>query len=259
MKNTIYKTTSAAAVALATIINSYAGSVPPCACTGSAAAFSNLSGTLNLGYVSNYTFRGQVLDTNVAFVPSVGLNYRLSDQASFYGNVEQVFTTRGTSAFRSQYDLGAKFQLGSFELTTGYQFVNFNNTGTQPDAQYVVAKLAYTGNDVLPFDLNPSISAAKGTSANTGVWYETGVAPQFNFGSLLFTVPVAAGWSSNAYYAGMSQGVSYAYASAGITAELKITNNASIKASVVGYTTDSKLSNANSNFVNSSVGVSFAF
>jgi len=119
--------------------------------------------------------------------------------------------------------------------------------------------LSYNDAGFLPIALNPSLTVAKGVDPKGGTWYEAGVAPKLTSGDLSVTVPVAAGWSSNSYFAGTGDGFSYAYASAGLAGEYRVTKSLALKGSVIGYTTDSKLQNKTNNFVTTSIGLSVDF
>lgn len=255
MKNYTYKSIVASISAL-TSFSAFAGA-PPCDCPKTSGA-SFATGSLELSLSNNYTFRGQVLDTNPAFVPKVNVQLPISADVSAVLGVEQVVGTRGNGLFRTQYDIGLQFALGKFTFTPGYQVVDFPNQGGT-NAQYVTGTLAYNDQGLLPVSLNPSVSVAKDVNPGGGTWYEARVAPEFAAGGVKFSVPVATGWSSNSYYAGAQDNLSYAYATAGLAGEYEVAKNIKLKASVQGYTTDSKLSNRSNNFITTNVGVAVFF
>ncbi len=256
MKNNTYKSIVASTISALTSFSAFAGA-PPCDCPKTSGA-SFATGSLELTLSNNYTFRGQVLDTNPAFVPKVNVQLPISADVSAVLGVEQVVGTRGNGLFRTQYDIGLQFALGKFTFTPGYQVVDFPNQGGT-NAQYVTGTLAYNDQGLLPVSLNPSVSVAKDVNPGGGTWYEARVAPEFAAGGVKFSVPVATGWSSNSYYAGAQDNLSYAYATAGLAGEYEVAKNIKLKASVQGYTTDSKLSNRSSSFVATNVGFAVSF
>lgn len=253
MKNHVYK--SIAALAAVVTTNLFAGT-PQCSCPSSSEAFA--SGSLEISTVTNYTFRGQVLDSNPTFVPKLNVQLPVSSNVGATLSVEQLVGTRGSSLFRTQYDVGLQFKLGKFLVTPGYQIVDFSNNGGN-NSQYVTGTVAFDDTGLLPVSLNPSVSVAKAVNPGGGTWYEARVAPSFGAGKIKFSVPVATGWSSNSYYTGAEENLSYAYVTAGLAGEIDLTSTVKIKGSVQGYTTDTKLSNRSNNFVTTNVGIAVSF
>jgi hypothetical protein len=220
-----------------------------------------LAGSLDVSYVGNYTFRGQVLDTNPVVVPKLSLSAPLTDGIKLVGSIEQVLGTRGSTLFRSQYNVGVEVQVGRLTVTPGYEIFSFPNAAGVPDTQ--VATLRFNLDDtglVLPFNLNPYVDLGKGVSGvNSGTRGEVGVNPRLLTGKLDVSLPVAAGWSYNSYYPGYPQSAKYAYTTVGLAGEYHVTNRFSVKGLVAAYNTDSKLGNKSNNFITTNVGVAVSF
>lgn len=225
----------------------------------SVASQAGLTGSLEVNAVSNYTFRGQVLDSNPVFAPKLNLALPLFDGGTLQASAEQLVGTKGSTYSRTQYDAGLALTVGKVTLTPGFQIVAFPER-TSNTAQYVTGRVSVNDAGVLPVTLNPFVSFAKGVDPKGGCWYEAGVAPGKNLGKLEVTVPVAVGASSNNYYTtATNNGLKYNYASAGLAGVYHVTDNLSLKAAVTGYTTDSALANTSKNFVSTNVGVSVSF
>jgi hypothetical protein len=220
-----------------------------------------LTGSLDVSYVGNYTFRGQVLNTNPTVVPRLTLNAPLAEGISLVGSIEQAFGTKGSALFRSQYNVGIQVQVGRLTVTPGYEVFTFPDSTTVPNTQ--IATLRATLDDaglLLPFNINPYVDLGKGVSGvNSGTRAEVGVNPRLRAGKLEVGLPVAVGWSYNSYYPGYPQNAKYAYATVGVSGEYHITERLSVKGLVAGYNTDSKLGNRSSNFVTTNVGVGVTF
>lgn len=223
-------------------------------------ANADVTGSLEVNHSTNYTFRGQVLDTNPTVVPKLTLRTPLAEQLSLVGSIEQVIGTRGSAVFRSQYNVGVEATFGKLKVTPGYEVFTFPNATSVPDTQ--IATLRFDLDDAglfLPFGLNPYVDLGKGVSGNIGTRAEVGVRPKANLGKLEVALPVSAGWSYNGYYPGYSQNLKYAYTTVGVSGEYHLTNRLSLKGLVAGYATDSKLGNKSNNFVTSNVGVAVLF
>lgn len=249
----------AALIAAAFTTGALAGSTnKPINSNVSSTPTSDLTGSLEVKAVSNYVFRGQVLDSNLTFAPRLELAYPLFDGGTWQTSVEQLIGTKGSTYFRSQYNTGLALSLGRFVVTPGFQVVAFPNRDGAT-TQSVTAQVAFNDAGLLPVTLNPTVSFQKDVDPQGGSWYEVGVAPGKKLGKLELTVPVAVGASSNSFYAYSKQDLGYAYASAGVAGVYRVTERLAVKASAVGYTTDSKLSNASANFVTTNVGVAVTF
>jgi hypothetical protein len=220
----------------------------------------NVTGSLEVNHTTNYTFRGQILDTNPTVVPKLTLNAPLAEGVKLVGTMEQVIGTRGSALFRSQYNLGVEVKVGRLAVTPGYEIFSFPNIVGVADTQ--IATLRFDLDDaglVLPFGLNPYVDLGKGVSANTGTRAEVGIRPKLTLGKLDVSVPIAAGFSHNAYYPGFEQNVRYAYTTVGVAGEYHVTDRLSVKGLVAGYNTDSKLGNGSNNFITTNLGVAVSF
>lgn len=220
----------------------------------------DVTGSLEVNHTTNYTFRGQVLDTNPTVVPKLTLNAPLVDGVKLVGSIEQVIGTRGSTLFRSQYNVGVEVKIGSLSVTPGYEIFTFPNAAGAPTTQ--IATLRFDLNDaglLLPFGVNPYIDLGKGVSANTGTRAEVGLRPKLLTGKLDVSLPVAVGMSHNAYYPGYEQNVRYAYTTVGLAGEYHLNDRLSVKGLVAGYNTDTKLGNGSNNFITTNIGVAVSF
>lgn len=218
-----------------------------------------LTGSLETSFVNNYTFRGQVLDSNPSFVPKLSLQASLFDGGSLLFSAEQVVGTKGSTLFRSQYNAGLAISLGRLTVIPGFQVVHFPNSDGK-NIQSVTGQLLFNDEGLLPISLRPSVIVSKDTNPNGGVWYEASISPQAKVcKNLELTFPVALGLASEHYYGFAQPNLRYAYASAGVTGVYHITNRFDLKAGVTGYTTDTQLANRSKNFVSTNVGVSVSF
>lgn len=220
-----------------------------------------LTGSLDVSYAGNYTFRGQILNTSPTVIPKLTLNAPLVDGASFIGSIEQAFGVRGSSLFRSQYNMGLQVRAGRFTVTPGYEIFSFPDATTGTTMQ--IATLRVDLDDAglaLPFGLNPYVDLGKGVSGvNDGTRTEVGISPKLLSGKLDLYLPVAVGWSYNSYYPGYPQNAKYAYTTVGIAGEYHVTQRLSVKGLIAGYNTDSKLGNQSNNFLTTNVGVAVSF
>lgn len=225
----------------------------------SVASGSGLTGSLEVKAVSNYTFRGQVLDANPVFAPKLDLAYSLFEGGTLQASAEQLVGTKGSTFSRSQYDVGLALSVGRFTLTPGFQVVAFPERDSVT-SQYVTGRLTFNDAGFLPVTLNPFVNFAKAVDPKGGNWYEAGVAPGKTFGKFEVSVPVAVGASSNSYYGGTpNQDLQYAYASAGLAGVYHVTDRLAVRASATGFTTDTKLANSSSSFVTTNVGLVVSF
>lgn len=219
---------------------------------------SDLTGSLEVKAVSNYTFRGQVLDSNPVFAPKLDLTYPLFEGGTLQASAEQLIGTKGSTYSRSQYDAGLALTVGKFVVTPGFQIVAFPGRDSNT-AQYVTGRVSLNDAGLLPVTLNPYVSYAKGVDPKGGSWYEAGVAPGKNLGKLELTLPVAVGSSSNGYYGGVNRDLQYAYTSVGVAGTYRVTPRLAVRGSVTGYATDAVLANASNNFVSTNVGLVVSF
>lgn len=245
----------AALITAALTTGAYAGSVTV---PTKSPSTPNLTGSLETRAVSNYTFRGQVLDSNLAFVPKLNLQAQLFEGGTLLFSAEQVVGTKGSSMFRSEYNAGLALSLGRFTVTPGFLAVRFPNEDGR-NFQSVTGQVSFNDEGLLPIALKPTIAVSKDTNPNGGLWYEASVSPGTKFQNLELVFPVAVGLASHNYYGFANDSVKYAYASAGVNGVYHVTPRFALKAGVVGYTTDSQLANKNKNFVTTNVGVAVSF
>lgn len=223
-------------------------------------AQANVTGSLEISHTTNYTFRGQVLDTNPTVIPKLTLRTPLNEQLSLVGSLEQVIGTRGSALFRSQYNIGIEAKIGRLTVIPGYEVFTFPNMDAVSDTQ--IATLRFNLDDaglILPFSLNPYVDLGRGVSGNVGTRAEAGISPKVTLGKLDVSLPVAAGWSYNGYYPGYPQNAKYAYTTAGVAGEYHLTDRFSLKGLIAGYNTDTRLGNRSNNFITSNIGVAVTF
>lgn len=221
-------------------------------------AKADLTGSLETNVVSNYTYRGQVLDTNPVFAPKLSVQTPLFAGGSLQLAAEQLLGTKGSTYYRTQYNAGLALTAGRFVVTPGFQVVAFPNRDAR-NTQSVTARVSFDDTGLLPIELRPSLTVEKGVDPKGGSWYELGVSPGKTYGKLALTVPVALGVGSNGYYSSADKDTHYAYATAGLNAAYQVTDRLSLKAGAAYYTTDSRLSNSSSSFVQTNLGVAVSF
>lgn len=226
--------------------------------TQTPAPASPVYGSLNLGVGSNHTYRGQVLDTNPAFEGVLSLHVPVSEGVSLFGQTEQVIASKGTGLFWSKYKGGVNLTSGRWTFGPGYEAIT--NKVKDLTTQSLTLDVYFDDSGLLPVALNPSLSLGKRVSGKSGTRYEASIEPVLlESGSLKVTVPVAVGVSSNRYYGDAVKDLSYGYTAAGLAATYKVSKSLSLTGNVLGYNSDAKLNNKNSNFLTSQFGVEFAF
>lgn len=219
-----------------------------------------VTGSLEVNHTTNYTFKGQVLDTNPTVIPKLTLKAPLVNGVSLVGSVEQALGTKGSTFFRSQYNAGVQVQVGSLTITPGYEVFTFPNTAGVPDTQVITLRLDLDDAGLLlAGGIHPYVDLGKGVSANTGTRAEAGIRPKFVAGKLDVAFPLAVGVSQSNYYSGYPQDVKYAYTTVGVSGEYHVTDRLSLKGLVAGYNTDTKLGNKSNNFITTNLGVAVLF
>ena len=230
-----------------------------------------ISGELSLDLVSGYMFRGTLLDSNLAYQPSLSLSvpFDLSalgaDSAAVKFATTQSFNQNSPNGgwFRSEVDVGVAVSKAGFTLTPSYQLFS-SPTSKFESAQGINVKLQFDDSTLtgLPA-LNPYVSVFKGTQGNAsngtspGLYYEAGVAPSTKIGSATFTLPVAVGFGANDYFA---QNQQHGFTTVGLTAAVPITKSLNFNAGVKYWSTAAALNTGDSkNMVCTSVGLGLTF
>jgi len=248
----------AALIAAAFTSGSYAGSSSVVGPELSLAPKSSLTGALETKVASNYTYRGQVLDTNPLFIPKLDVQASLFNGGSLQFSAEQLVGTKGSTFYRGQYNAGLALSLGRLTVTPGYQVTTFHDTG-QKDIQSVTTQVSLNDTGWFPVSLKPTVSFVKDTDPKGGAWYEAKISPGKSFGKVDVSVPVSVGLSSNGYYTVQNKDIRYAYASGGLSTVFHVKDRFALEAGASYYTTDSTLRNSKSGFVTSNAGVSVSF
>lgn len=220
---------------------------------------SDLTGYLETSWTSNYVFQGVKLDSNPTFVPKIGLQYPLFEGGTLQATAEQVVGTQGSTWFRSQYNVGLALDFGRLKVTPGYQVVNWPN-GDGGNAQWVTGRFAFDDSGLTPVALQPHVLVNYSTEPRVGTYYEAGVSPGTTLGGLEVRFPVAVGVGAGGYFDATSNGVNYAFTSAGVALSYNLTPTLALKAGGTYYNTDSKLGNSGTGkFVTTTVGVVASF
>jgi hypothetical protein len=274
MKNKTTYSMCAAVIALTlTTVSSFAGESVKSSKSGlvSQGSSSGVSGELGFDVIAGYMFRGSLLDTNLAYQPSLSLSIPFdasgvgAESAALQFATTQAFNQSGANQgwFRSEVDIGVSFSRAGFTLTPSYQLFN-SPSGQFQSAQGVNVKLEFDDSTLtgLPA-LKPYASVFKGTQGNaangtdTGLYYEIGVAPSTKIGSTTFSLPVAAGFGARNYYA---QDQRHGFTSVGLTASTPITKNLNFNAAVKYWNTTAALNNRDSkDMICTSVGLALTF
>lgn len=224
---------------------------------------------VGVNYESAFVFRGLKLDSNPVFRPYANaaklleLNLGLFDAVYAVASTTQTLNTEQPNATwnRSDVGLGFALQKGALTIAPTYQLVN-SPIGAFKSAQGINVEASYDDSALLgALALNPHASIYFGLDGNlgggkgSGTYYEVGVAPSFTVSDVKFSFPVNAGFGTGNYYQGnATQG----YTSYGVVASKKINNSVSVNAGMNYFNTNSKV-NANSNFWQSTVGLSWGF
>jgi hypothetical protein len=276
MKNKTTYSMCAAVIALVlSTVSSFAGeTVKPSKKTIpglTSAGTSGISGELGVDIISGYMFRGSLLDSNLAYQPSLSLSIPFdasglgAESAALQFNTSQAFNQNGSNNgwFRSEVDIGVSVKRAGFTLTPSYQLFN-SPTSQFQSAQGVNVKLEFDDSTLTKLPaLKPYVSVFKGTQGNaangtdTGLYYEVGVAPSTKIGTTTFALPVAAGFGARNYYA---QDQRHGFTSVGLTATTPITQNLNFNAGVKYWSTTGALNTGDSkDMVCTSVGLALTF
>ena len=233
-----------------------------------------LSGTLNVDYLNNFTFRGTVLDTNPVLRPGLSLSLPLPlggslfDSTSLELSVAQALASKGSTGRWSRTDasVGVAAVKGDLKVTTSYQVVTSPNNSFNT-ADGVSVRLDYDdsgSNSFLP-TLNPHVEAYFGLNNNpgnntkngsaVGNYYEVGIEPSTKVSGVKVSVPVNVGFGAGNYYTGNK---SYGYTSAGVKLSKEIAANTDLYGGVT-YLNSGDGVNANKNNWLTSVGLRYSF
>lgn len=258
-----------AAIAALVTTSAFAGETvkcksPKCA-SKSESAISKLSGEIQVGFVSGYAFRGQLLDSNPALQVSLGaaVPFDVSgvglDAGSVGFKTTQLFSQNVPNAgwFRSEVELGISLTKGLFTVTPSYQF--FNSPTGQFDSAHGF-NLLVSAKD--PIGLNPYVNGFFGVQGNanngtsTGAYYEFGINPTFALGKVSVGLPAAIGVGSRNYY---KNNDSYGYTTVGVTASYPILDNLSATAGVRYLNTSDSINSGKENIITTTVGLGMTF
>lgn len=245
-------------VAAVSMVQAFAGTATKQVAPISLESSSKLTGSLETSYVSNYTYRGQVLDSNPVLVPTLAVNYSLFTGGSLQLSTDQIVGTKGSTLYRSKYDIGLALTLGRFVVTPGYEIAAYPGRDGV-NTQGVTGRVSFDDSGLLPLTLNPYVHCSKDVDPNGGFYYEAGVAPGKKFGRLTASVPVAFGVSSSSYYGSANKNLEYAYTSVGLSLVYNLNDRLALKVSSTYFDTDKSLGNSSSSFVQNSAGVSVSF
>jgi hypothetical protein len=227
----------------------------------------NLTGRLETNFVSNFTYQGQVLDSNPVVVPKLFLEYPLFNGGSLQLSTEQLFGTKGSTLFRSTYNVGLAVTLGKFTLTPGYEFKEFpggdrgarvNSQGVNA-AQSFVGRVSFNDEGLLPVTLNPYAYISQAFEPRGGTFYEAGVRPGVDLGKLKVGFPVSVGVGSNNYWTPSNSNYTYGFTSAGVSLVYDVTDRLAVRAGSTYFNTDKAVGNSSRNFVQNTAGVSVSF
>lgn len=206
-----------------------------------------ITGDLGVNFVSEYIFRGLVLENQgIIAQPYLNLYFGLYQGEGFinavnlnlgvWASVHSYDEGRNTSSdhfYESDYSAGLAVTFAkNFTLTT--TFTSYNSPADAWDsAEEISLKLAYNDSDLLgafavrpyalvAFDLDDSRlgfddRASENNPSGSGIYYEVGIAPSFALikdGSypVTVTIPVAVGFGNSNYY----NGDEFGFVSAGL-------------------------------------------
>jgi len=230
--------------------------------------------TVGADVVSNYVYRGTLLDSNPVVAPHVSLSIptHLSlpgvDDVTLKLDTTQVFGTKSppTTWNRSEVSAGVALTKGRFTLTPSYQIVSSPN-GNLQDAHGVGIKLEYDDSSKACKDtckgiaLKPYVSTYFGLEGNpgngskTGNYYEVGVAPSTKVQGVTVALPVAVGLGARGYY---NNEKTYGYTSVGLNLSKEVAKNVAVVAGATYYNTDHAF-NGKSDIVSTRVGFAVSF
>ncbi len=238
-------TFSAIAAACFSGAAAYAGpkpAAPPSKPIKEPLAESCITGTLGVDVVSEYLYRGILLENQGLIIqPFADLHFRLykgagaiqsitADVAIWNSFHSQKVPGGSTTSNWYEFDFyaGLTFEVDKFTISP--QFALYESPADAFQNIYTVGvKVAYDDKDLLgKFALNPYVLAELelvetngnglrpgGGNAN-GQYYEVGITPEHSFGDLTLTLPIKAGFGSGDYYLG-NRG--FGFFSVGIDAE----------------------------------------
>lgn len=206
-------------------------------------AESCITGTLGVDVVSEYIFRGVVLENQGLIIqPFADLHFRLYKGAgpvqsitadvaiwnSFQSHRSGPGGSTTTNWYEFDFYTGLTFEVDKFTISP--QFALYTSPADAFQNIYTVGiKVAYDDEELLgKFALNPYVLAELelvesngnglrpgGGNAN-GQYYEVGITPGHSYGDLTLTLPIKAGFGSANYYLG-NRG--FGFFSVGIDAE----------------------------------------
>jgi hypothetical protein len=264
-KHNIASTVTALSLFMACATMSYAGQATVLETTVVPSA-PVVSGSVGVNAVSGYVFRGQILDSNLAYQPNLTLSLPIDlsftgvDSSKLQLNTTQSFNqnTPNNGWFRSEVEVGVALTKGVFVVTPSYQYFN-SPIGNFSSSQGVGVKVNLK--EGTSYGLNPYTKAFFGTKGNanngtnTGSYYEVGVAPSAKVGTTVFSLPVAVGFGAGNYYA---QNAGFGFTTVGLHSVTPITNNLNFTAGVDYWRTNKEI-NTNRDTVSTSVGLSLTF
>jgi hypothetical protein len=222
-----------------------------------------------ISYDSAFVFRGLKLDSNPVFRPYANSAALLGkgiggfDAVYAVASTTQTLNTSQPNATWSRSDVGLGFALQKGDLTIAptYQIVNSPN-GAFKSAQGINVEVSYDDSKLLgALALKPHASVYFGLDGNlgggtqSGTYYEVGVAPSTTLAGIKVSAPVTAGFGSGNYYTG---GTKLGYVSYGVQASKKVTDRVSVNAGINYFNTSGNV-NQNSNFWQSTLGISWGF
>lgn len=259
--------TCAVVAALFVATTSFAGETVKTTKTPVAPEKALVSGTFGVNAVSGYVFRGQLLESNMAYQPNLTLSVPVDlSVLGFDGAAVQLQTTQSINQnapnagwFRSEVDLGLTLTKGAFVFAPSYQVFN-SPTNKFETAHGVSLKVAVKGEN--SYGLSPYVRGFFGVEGNAnngtrpGSFYEVGIAPSYKLGQTTFTVPAAIGVGARGYYANNQ---TYGYTTVGLHSTTSLTSNLNFVAGLDYWNTDKALGNSKQNTVTTSVGLNLTF
>lgn len=257
---------AAVAVLATTTVSSFAGSTVKDEASKKQ-PLAAVSGQLSLDAVSGYMFRGQLLDSNMAYQPSLNLSVPFDvsglglDGGSVQFSTLQSINQNGPTSgwFRSEVTVGVALTKGLVTVTPAYQFFS---SPTNKFAQSQGFNLRVDLDDSKWLNVKPYASAFAGIQGNSstgdrpGFYYEAGISPSRKIQSTTISLPVNVGFGSGGYFAGDE---SYGFTSVGLTSVTPITPNLDFNAGVRYWHTSDAMNNGKNSVLCTSVGLSLNF
>ena len=262
-KNTI---NSLLAASLITTSSVFAGETTKSVSAPSIEGAAIVTGTIGVNVASGYVFRGQLLDSNLAYQPNLSLKVPLNLTSFGIDNSAIEFTTLQSlnqnaplaGWYRSESVVGVSLAKGAFVVTPSYEFYN-SPTSKFESSQGVGLKLSFKEGAL--WNLNPYVKGYFGVQGNAnngtkpGCFYEGGIRPSFLAGKTTVSIPVSLGFGTRNYYANNS---TYGYVTTGIHTSTPITSNMNFLASVDYWNTGQSV-NSKTNTITTSLGLNFTF